>query len=80
MVPVVRRRDQPEAVHWDPEEGTWIVAGLEGLDAIVHLAGEPIASGPWTSAQRRRIHDSRQRGTALLATTLASMARRRPPC
>lgn len=65
------------AIAWNPEGGSIDGAAFEGLDAVVHLAGEPIASGPWTAAQRERIHDSRQLGTDLLATTLASLDR--PP-
>ncbi len=71
--PVVRRAGVPDAISWDPAAGTIDAAALEGLDAVVHLAGEGIASGPWTSAQRRRIHDSREQGTRLLATALAGL-------
>jgi uncharacterized protein (TIGR01777 family) len=63
-------------VVWDPEGGTIDAAGLEGLDAVVHLAGEPIGASRWTDETRRRIHDSRQRGTDLLARTLAGLERR----
>lgn len=77
VVPVVRRAGTPGAVLWDPAEGTIVAEGLEGLDAVVHLAGEGIATGPWTEAQRRRIHDSRRQGTTVLATALAGLSR--PP-
>lgn len=76
VVPV-SRSSSGEGIAWDPAAGTIDAAGLEGLDAVVHLAGEGIASGPWTDAQRRRIHDSRSEGTALLARTLAALER--PP-
>lgn len=77
VVPVTRHPAGGDALRWDPTGGTIDGGGLEGLDAVVHLAGEPIASGPWTAAQRRRIHDSRQAGTTLLATALAGL--QRPP-
>lgn len=77
VVPVVRSGDGADAVRWDPTAGTIDRAGLEGLDAVVHLAGEGIASGPWTEAQRARIHDSRSVGTALLCEALAGLDR--PP-
>lgn len=67
----------PDTVRWDPAAGTIDAAGLEGLDAVVHLAGEPIAAGPWTARQRAELRDSRTRGTDLLARTLAE--RERPP-
>lgn len=67
----------PDAVAWDPAAGTIDAAGLEGLDAVVHLAGEGIASRPWSDAQRRRILESREAGTTLLAGAIADLER--PP-
>lgn len=49
-------------------------ARLEGVGAVVHLAGENIASGRWNAAQKRRILDSRVQGTGLLARTLARLS------
>lgn len=63
----------PGDVAWDIDERTIDTAALEGVDGVVHLAGEPIAARRWTDAQRRRIHDSRATGTALLAEALAAM-------
>jgi len=65
------------AARWDPEAGTLDRAALEGLEAVVHLAGEDISSGGWTAAKKARIRQSRVEGTALLARTLASLDR--PP-
>ena len=42
------------------------------LDAVVHLAGENIASGRWTAARKARIKDSRVGGTRLLADAMAA--------
>jgi len=61
-------------VHWDPAAGTIDAAGLEGLDAVVHLAGEPIASGRFTEEHKRRVWTSRTAGTQLLARTLAELS------
>ncbi|MCU1355044.1 MAG: hypothetical protein JWM89_462 [Acidimicrobiales bacterium] len=77
VVAVSRSAGGGDTIRWDPATGTIDGAGLEGLDAVVHLAGEGIASGPWTAKQRRRIHDSRSQGTDLLAHTLAGL--QRPP-
>jgi hypothetical protein len=77
VVPMVRSGPAGGSVAWDPDEGIIDAAALEGVDAVVHLAGEGIASRPWTAAQKRRIHDSRSRGTALLAGALAGLER--PP-
>src|SRR4051794_17586713 len=55
---------------WDIDRGT-IDGSLEGFDAVVHLAGEPLASVRWSDAKKERIRDSRMKSTELLATTLA---------
>jgi len=51
-----------------------IEGDLAGIDAVVHLAGESIAEGRWTSERKRRILESRQKGTHLLAEKIAGLA------
>lgn len=75
VIPMSRRGGP--GIAWDPEQGTIDRAGLEGIDAVVHLAGEPIAAKRWTPEFRARALQSREKGTALLARTLASLER--PP-
>ncbi len=58
---------------WTPEAGRLAAASLEGVDAVVHLAGETTA-GRWTAAKRSRIMRTRADGTALVAHTLAGMS------
>jgi TIGR01777 family protein len=58
---------------WNPDTGTINPARLEGVDAVIHLAGENIASGRWTAARKTRILDSRKKGTRLLADALARL-------
>jgi uncharacterized protein (TIGR01777 family) len=70
------RKKIPGSIHWDPSTNTLDAAALEGFDAVVHLAGESIAAGRWTAAQKKRILDSRVQGTRLLANTLAQLQRR----
>jgi uncharacterized protein (TIGR01777 family) len=79
VVRLVRRPPAPgeKAVRWDPEKGEIDAAGLEGQDAVVHLAGENIASGRWNAARKAAIRDSRVNGTRLLCDALAGLAR--PP-
>ncbi|MBV9079899.1 MAG: TIGR01777 family oxidoreductase [Elusimicrobia bacterium] len=57
-------------VGWDPASGVVNPTRLDGVDAVVHLAGESIASGRWTESKKRRIRDSRVRGTELLVDAL----------
>lgn len=64
-------------IAWDPVAGRLDAAALDGVDAVVHLAGENIGAGRWTAARKRAIVDSRVRGTDLLVRTLAALPR--PP-
>jgi uncharacterized protein len=61
-------------VEWDPERGIIDTADLEGFYGVVHLAGESIAEGRWTEEKKRRIRDSRIRGTRLLSESLARLS------
>ena len=60
-------------VHWDPESERIDTDSLEGMDAVVHLAGENIGSGRWTRDKKARIFDSRVKGTRLLCESLANL-------
>jgi len=73
---VVRRPPGPGEIGWDPALGRIDAAGLEGCDAVVHLAGENVASGRWTKTRRRRIRESRRQGTTLLADAIAALGRK----
>ena len=73
---IVRRNTRPGDLTWDPPTGRIDAAGLEGVDAVVHLAGETI-SQRWTAEHKRRVRESREQGTRLIAQTLAGLAR--PP-
>src|SRR5579862_6050394 len=59
---------------WDPEAGTISSGAFDGVDAVVHLAGEGIGEKRWTPEQKRRILESRVKGTTLLAGALAELA------
>jgi uncharacterized protein (TIGR01777 family) len=66
-----------DEIAWDPTAGHIDAAALEGLDAVINLAGATIASWPWTARRKAAILNSRVEGTALLAHTLAHL--QRPP-
>jgi len=59
-----------DAVGWHPETEPAPVGALAGRDGVVHLAGEPIAQR-WTQENKKRIHSSRELGTARLIDGLA---------
>jgi NAD dependent epimerase/dehydratase family enzyme len=69
-------RSKPSAqdtIRWDPVSGVLDPSRLRGLDAVVHLAAENVGDGRWTPAKKRRIMDSRRKGTRLLAETIAGL-------
>lgn len=77
---VVRLVRRPQAagggaLHWDPERGTIDRAGLEGVDAVIHLAGENVF-GRWSPAKKQRIRDSRVQGTRVVSEALAALTNR----
>jgi len=54
---------------WDPAAATIDSTALDGVDAVIHLAGESVAQR-WTAAAKRRILDSRLQSSALLAAEI----------
>ena len=68
------RPESPDDIVWDPMRGVLAPRDLEGAEAVIHLAGEPIAQR-WTSARRQAIRESRVRGTELLARAIAALER-----
>lgn len=54
-------------------------AALEGVDAVVHLAGDNVAEGRWSTAKKQKIMDSRTGPTRLLAQSLAALPPERRP-
>ena len=72
LVRRVTARTDDEA-RWDPVSGHVDQDILEGHDAVIHLAGEPIASWRWDDAKKERIRASRVDGTRLLAECLARL-------
>ena len=73
IVPVVRRAPSDGEIGWNIDAGTIDRHGFEGIDAVVHLAGEALANRRWTPQQKRIIEDSRIKATALLSTALAGL-------
>lgn len=58
---------------WNPMTGE-VEGEIKGIDAVIHLAGESIASGRWTDAKKKQIRESRIRGTKFLSEQIANMA------
>ena len=69
---LVRRKpvsDRNE-LFWDPVKG--VIDDLPYFDAVIHLAGEYIGLGRWTAEKKKRVIESRTKGTSLLVKALAS--------
>jgi len=63
------------AFSWTPERPPPAEA-LSGVEAVFHLAGEPVVAGRWTAAKKRAIRDSRVLGTRSLVAALEAAAER----
>ena len=76
VIRIVRRppSDPAHEVEWHPERGQFDGAVLDGVDAVINLAGEGIGDRRWSSAQKQRILDSRVAATTLLAEAIARCA------
>ena len=73
VVHAVRREPRnPSERRWDPSSGTVSDGFLDGIDAVVHLAGAGIGDKRWSDDYKREILESRTKGTAALAGAIAS--------
>ena len=77
IVSLVRQSANDSEIEWHPNQGKINGQQLEGFDVVVHLAGESIASGRWTEEKKRKIRESRVKGTELLSSALARLSQ--PP-
>lgn len=75
VLKAVRRQVQNDReVRWVPERHEIDAARLEGIDAVVHLAGANIAGQRWSDSYKQEIRESRVKGTRLIAETLAKLS------
>jgi uncharacterized protein len=72
---LVRRTPCPEKgeAFWNPEYNELDPSVFDGADAVIHLAGEHIGEGRWTDEKKRRIIESRTKGTSLIADTISRL-------
>lgn len=77
VVGLTRKPSLPplETISWDIDNGRFDASGLEGVDAIVHLAGAPVAER-WNDAHKKAIRESRLGSTRLLVEALKSLERK----
>jgi len=72
---LVRSQPKSDEVYWDPTAGKLDATGLDGIDGVVHLAGESIV-GRWTAEKKKKILESRVKGTTLLCDALAKLTKK----
>lgn len=73
---VRRTPSKPDELEWRPERGLAESPAAEGLDALIHLAGENVAAGRWTAARRSRISASRGPATRRLVESVSRLEQR----
>lgn len=75
VVPLVRDREKltSDAIFWDPDAQMIDLVKLEGVDAVVNLAGEGIATGRWTETKKKKILKSRVDATKTLADAISKL-------
>jgi uncharacterized protein (TIGR01777 family) len=76
---VSRQKTHNSLAWWNIEDQVMHLPPSPPVDAVIHLAGENIASGLWTASRKSRILNSRIEGTRLLCDTLASL-KHKPQC
>ncbi len=58
---------------WDPSNGATLERAFHGQDAVINLAGAPIAGGRWTRARKHRLRDSRIAATRTMVNALSRL-------
>lgn len=70
---VRREAKSPDEIAWDPISGFVDLNALEGIDAVVHLAGIGVGDKRWTAKYKAEILNSRLLGTTTMATAVAQV-------
>merc|ERR1719329_346892 len=79
------RANNDDCIYWDPSSGVIEDSNaLSGVDAVVHLAGENVASGDgplaflgiWSDSKKQKIMNSRVDGTKLIVDTIKSLPKK----
>ncbi len=69
---LVRRQTvTPDEISWDPQAGTVDLAALDGVDAVIHLAGAGVGDKRWSAKYKSEILNSRLLGTTTIANAVA---------
>jgi len=72
VIRIVRGAPQGSDITWSPADGRIDGHALDGIDAVVHLAGAGIGDKRWTDDYKRELLESRTKGTALISEAIAA--------
>eukprot|EP01041_Mallomonas_annulata_P001003 gene1003-1971_t len=86
VIPITTKKNSrlPNAIEWNPTQGVFDASGLEGVEAVINLAGENIASGEgplailgrWSDSKKSKILSSRVDSTRLLVEGISKLKRK----
>lgn len=71
---VRRPASASDEVSWEPTDGSLDPQALEGVDAVINLAGAGIGDARWTESRKKLLYDSRIGTTTLLSETMAAQS------
>src|SRR5437868_8792257 len=71
-----KEREGEQNIQWDVETGFAKPERLEGIDVVVHLAGESVSGLRWTDEKKKAIRDSRVLGTRNVVDTISKLKKR----
>jgi uncharacterized protein (TIGR01777 family) len=77
VTPIVREKDRPNTIYWNPEFDIIEAQALENFDVIINLAGKSVADKRWSEKLKSEFKESRIRTTKLLANTISRL--KKPP-
>ncbi len=72
VIRVVRGTPSGTDISWAPADGLIDPHALDGVNAVVHLAGAGISDQRWTDDYKRELRESRTKGTTLISEAIAS--------
>ena len=67
------KKEHDEAIYWNYQERSIESEKLEGLDVVIHLAGEHVGAFRWNERTKMNVYTSRVRGTQLISEALADL-------
>ena len=73
VIGITRNPQSNEDIAWDPDNGVLDIPASVDPDAVIHLAGENVATGRWNEKKRAAILESRTKGTKLIVEAVLKL-------